>query len=115
MKKKKISQSNLITFGIILVITILVVIAFNKPTSTITKENTKCIGENTILYTQTGCHACETQKDFFGKNYQYLTIIDCSYEKEKCMNIQATPTWIINNEEHIGVQSINKLNELTKC
>ena len=51
----------------------------------------------------------------FGKNRQYLNTIDCWYEREKCLGIQSTPSWIIKGEKYIGVQSIEKLKELTGC
>jgi|APSaa5957512576_1039674.scaffolds.fasta_scaffold18951_4 hypothetical protein len=115
MKKRKISKSNLITVGIILVIVIIVILASNKPVPATTKEIVKCIGEKATLYTQLGCHACETQEELFGENYQYLNIIDCFYEREQCSGIEATPTWKINNQLYRGVQSISKLQEITKC
>ena len=111
MKKK-----NWITLIIILVIILLsVLILSSKKHPETTKEIAECIGENAVLYTQLGCHACETQENIFGENYQYLNVVDCFYEREKCLEIQYTPTWIINNEEYIGAQSIEKLQELTGC
>ncbi len=79
------------------------------------EEIAMCIGENSELYVQLGCNACETQKEMFGDNYKYLNVIDCWSEKEKCSEIQYTPTWIINGEKYTGVQSIEKLKELTGC
>lgn len=75
----------------------------------------ECIGENSVLYVQLGCHACENQEKLFGENYQYLNVIDCWYERDKCEDITATPTWIINGEKYVGVQTIEKLKELTGC
>ena len=51
----------------------------------------------------------------FGKNRQYLNTIDCWYEKEKCSEIQYTPTWIIKGEKYAETLSIEKLKELTGC
>ncbi len=77
----------------------------------------RCIGKNSQVYVQLGCHACEKQKDLFGGSYQYINIVDCFYEREKCINanITATPTWIIKGEKYVGVQSLEKLQELTGC
>ncbi len=75
----------------------------------------KCIGENSLIYVQLGCHACEKQEELFGDSYQYLNLIDCFYERDKCSDIQYTPTWIIEGEKYIGVQTIEKLRELTGC
>lgn len=82
----------------------------NTPQST-----AECIGENSVLYVQLGCHACETQENIFGESLEYITLIDCWYERDKCEGITATPTWIINGEKYVGVQSIEKLKELTGC
>jgi len=53
----------------------------------------------------------------FGKNYQYLTSIDCFYERAKCAQaeILRTPTWIINNEKYESLLSIEQLKQLTGC
>jgi len=79
------------------------------------EEIVRCIGENSVLYIQLGCHACETQEDLFGENYQYLTVVDCFYEQDICPNIGYTPTWIIGDERITGVQSIDDLKDLTGC
>jgi hypothetical protein len=105
------------TWGIIILIVFivfLIVYDFNKSEGT-TKEIAKCIGENSLLYTQLGCHACEIQEKMFGENYKYLEIVDCFYEREKCVGIEATPTWKIKEKLYRGVQSIEDLQELTGC
>jgi hypothetical protein len=112
MKRKVI---NAITFLVIFGVVILAAFLINKPANETSDEIAKCIGENSILYTQLGCSACKAQEDLFGESYQNLNVIDCFYEREKCSEITATPTWIINNEKYVGVQSIEKLQELTKC
>ncbi len=75
------------------------------------------IGEHSTLYVQTGCVHCEEQKDLFGENVQYLNIVDCIKEdsRQQCIDagIEGTPTWIINGQKYSGVQSIEKLKELT--
>ncbi len=113
MKKK-----NWITFVIILVIIFLSVLILSlKQHPKTTKEITECIASQSALYTQLGCSACKKQENLFGENYQYLNVIDCFYEQEECIEkqIKYTPTWIVNNKEYIGVQSIEKLQELTNC
>jgi hypothetical protein len=115
MKKVKISQSTLITIIIVLVIASIVILAFTMPVTKSSEEIAKCIGERSTLYTQLGCHACQTQETLFGTNFQYLNVIDCFYNRYNCFDIQATPTWEINGEFYTGVQSVDKLQELTKC
>ncbi len=109
MKKR-----TLITLAIILGVIILSAIILSRGNG-VSKETTMCIANHSQLYTQLGCHACETQEKMFGENYQYLNVIDCWFEKEKCSEIQYTPTWIIKGEKYTGVQSIKKLKELTDC
>ena len=103
------------TIAIIIAVIILAYFLINNNSPDIDEQTAKCIGENSVLYTQFGCHACKIQEDMFGENYQYLNVIDCFYERNKCSEIQATPTWKINNQFYRGVQSIEKLKELTGC
>ena len=104
-----------ITFLIILGIIILSFAVLNKSNPDVEKEVAQCIANNSVLYVQLGCHACEIQEEMFGNNYQYLNIVDFFFEQEKCSEIQYTPTWIIDNQKYQGVQDIQKLKELTNC
>jgi hypothetical protein len=106
-----------ITFLIIFGVVILAAFLINNKNQGTSNEIAECIGKNSILYTQLGCHACETQKNLFGESYQLLNKIDCYYTPEKCINVNitATPTWIIQGEKYVGVQSIKELQELTNC
>jgi hypothetical protein len=113
-------KSAYITWGVILVVIILAItLIYLKSVGGISQESARCIGENSVLYVQTGCHACKTQEELFGESFQELTVVNC-YEVEnraKCIEvgISYTPTWIINNQEYIGVKSIDKLKNLTGC
>lgn len=113
---KKRVKSKIATWGIILIIIVGALVYINsKKNPETSDEIAKCIGKKAELYIQLGCNACETQKEMFGENSEYLTIIDCWYEREKCSEIQYTPTWIIKGKKYTGVQSIEKLQELTGC
>ncbi len=112
MKKK---NKKWVTFAVIIGVIILAVIIMIKPHPETDKEVAECIGKNSKLYVQLGCHACKTQEDMFGDNYQYLDIIDCWFEREKCGGIESTPTWVIRGEKYDEVFSIKKLQELTGC
>ena len=83
----------------------------------ISEQLAKCIGKNSVYYSQTGCSACKIQEDMFGDSIKYLNKIDCKQDMQKCIDagIGATPTWIIDNQSYRGVQSIEKLAELTGC
>jgi hypothetical protein len=108
-------KSLIITISIFITVIIFAILLIQSKNGHTDEEVVKCIGQKSTLYIQLGCHACNIQENMFGENKKFLETIDCFYEKEKCANITGTPTWIINNEKYIGVQSIKKLKELTKC
>jgi hypothetical protein len=108
--RKRTIITLVIIFGVIILSSIILGRGNGVP-----KETAECIGQNSELYVQLGCHACETQEKLFGDKYQYLNAIDCWYEKEKCGEIQATPTWIINGEKYTGIKNIETLKKLTGC
>lgn len=100
----------------LIIITYLVYLIYPEA-SGIDKATTECIGENSIIYIQTGCVACQAQEKLFGGNFKYLNVIDCAITPEKCStaSITSVPTWIINNEKLVGVQLIQDLKDLTGC
>lgn len=113
---KKINKSRLTTIAIIIAIILISFFSLRPSKSILTNEETiKCIGERSTLYVQLGCSHCKTQEDLFGDNLEYINLIDCFYETEKCADIKGTPTWDINGDIITGVQSIETLKELTKC
>lgn len=116
VNKEKIS-SGWITIFIIVLIVVIAYFAFTRQTNESSQDIAKCIGERSILYVQLGCSHCQAQEELFGDNVEYLTIVDCFYEPQKCenKNILRTPTWIINHQNYEGVLNIDKLRELTKC
>ena len=98
-------------------VVLLSIFILTRPANGSTEELAKCIGENSELYIQLGCHACESQENLFGKNYDQITLIDCFYQREECLanQIEATPTWIIGGEKYRGVRSLEELKQLTGC
>ncbi len=112
---KKVVKNFLINIIIILAIFVIAFFILRNSPNNVDRETAKCIGENSVLYTQLGCHACEAQEELFGENYKYLNVIDCWGEPEKCFDISGTPTWKIREEKIVGVQSIEELKELTGC
>jgi len=116
-------KEKIVTVGIIVLILLVAgAIIYTKNLGIIgkaTQDNqseafAKYLGAHSVLYVQTGCSHCKDQEALFGENLKYLTIVDES-EMQKFLdaNVTATPTWIINGEQYIGVQSIDKLKELT--
>lgn len=81
------------------------------------EEVAKWIGEHSVLYVLPTCSHCKDQENLFGINVKYLNIVDCSNieNRQKCIDegIINVPTWVINGQQYIGVQSIEKLKELT--
>ncbi len=117
-KDKKIY---LILFSLAIIILVFLFYAlFFKNTDKPNPENNeedffKCLSKISTLYIQKGCSHCTTQKNILGDGIKYLNTIDCMQEREKCSKIPGTPTWIINGEMMIGVQSIEKLKSISNC
>lgn len=105
----------LVNVLVILGVLVIAFILINRSFMDVEKSVAVCIGNNAVLYTQVGCSHCETQKQIFGENSEFLTIVDCTETPEKCLGISGTPTWIIYGEEYLGVQPIEKLKEVTGC
>lgn len=112
MKKK-----SLITLIVVLVVIVLAIVILTRSHPETSDDVAKCIGSKSTLYVQLGCHACDLQEEMFGESYEYISSVDCFFEREKCIedNIQATPTWIINDEKVVGVKSVEELQNLIGC
>lgn len=82
------------------------------------KASAKCIASKSVMYSQTTCSHCITQKEILGDYLSMFNIIECDKEIKKCQDAQitGTPTWIINNSTKAeGMQTIKQLKELTGC
>ncbi|MDD5191607.1 MAG: hypothetical protein PHH54_02210 [Candidatus Nanoarchaeia archaeon] len=116
-------KDNQIYIYIVIIILVIIAVIFyiknnnDNNNGGVNEKLAKCLGEKSELYVQLGCKFCKDQEDIFGNNTQYLNIIDCHFETQKCVDAQitGTPTWIINGEKYPGVQSIEKLKQLTGC
>jgi len=122
MTDKRINSSSIWTVTIVIIILAFsgyILMKDNNSSSQITEELAKCIGQNSELYVQTGCPACQRQEELFGDNLKYIFLIDCFLveNRQTCIDksIEATPTWIIKENKYKGVQSIETLKELTGC
>ncbi|MBD3247574.1 hypothetical protein GF378_03065 [Candidatus Pacearchaeota archaeon] len=105
-----------VTYAVVFAVVLISIIIINRPHPQTSEDVAKCIGENSILYTQYGCHACETQEKIFGDNYEHLNVIDCFEDQSACLGkIRGTPTWIIDGEQYLGVRSIEELKNITGC
>ncbi|VVB79439.1 Uncharacterised protein [uncultured archaeon] len=112
-------RHSMITLGVIILVVIvaLSVIYFRSLNPGVPADIAKCIGDKSELYVKLGCTHCEDQKKMFGDSYQYLKTIDCFYNLDLCLNksIQATPTWIIEGKQYVGLQQIETLQRVTGC
>ena len=108
----------LITIGVIVIVIIFAVIILTLPQPDVEKSLAKCIGENSILYIQTGCIHCEDQLDLFGEDQKHLNIYNCmddNWRTCRDLSIIGTPTWIINDTRYVGKQSLETLKKFTEC
>lgn len=86
-------------------------------------EFAQCLTEKgAVFYGAYWCHFCEQQKDMFGSSMKFVNYVECdpkgkNARPELCVenNIRGYPTWIIDGKSYSGVQSLEKLSELTSC
>ena len=103
--------------AILLIFILALFVVSGCATQEIDKATAECIASKSTLYVRTGCPYCEEQKNLFGESVEYLNVIDCMEEPAVCATeaIAVVPTWVIDGEKIVGVQSIAKLKELTGC
>lgn len=78
----------------------------------------KCLTKNGAkMYGTEWCGFCKKQKELFGESFEYINYIDCDKNRQECIDekIKGYPTWKINEESYSGVQSFEKLSQLTGC
>ena len=78
----------------------------------------KCLSDNgATLYVSAYCGHCQNQKEMFGDSLQHLDLVECTEKQQLCQDMEITgvPSWIINGVTYTGVQSFEKLSELTGC
>ena len=73
-------------------------------------QTIKCIGENSKLFVQPGSRSCQEQIEILGKDIEYINVIDCFSERDKCdeIEISKTPVWIIQKEKYDGYTSVDE-------
>ena len=108
-----------------LVVIVLIIIAGiyyfkNMNQDVLDQKTAECIASKAVMYSQTACSHCITQKQILGNYSSLFNIVECDKDIKKCQDAQilGTPTWIINNtniQKIEGVQTIKQLKELTNC
>jgi len=76
-----------------------------------------------VLYGAYWDSSTKTQKSYFGADMVKINYIECGVQgdyraqMEICeeAGILAYPTWIINNEKHMGIQATEQLAQITGC
>jgi uncharacterized membrane protein YkgB len=111
-------KNSVMVLIIIAVIVIIVLIGYLK-TSTIDEQTIKCIASNSHLYIKEGCHYCTQQETILGNYTTLFNITECTQNIQECENVLgipfSIPTWIINNQQYVGVKSLKELKSLTGC
>lgn len=113
-------KNTLITAGIIIgVISLALAVIYiqSKDTDIPSEEFVKCLGESSVLYVNSGCPHCKIQKKKFGDTLEFLTIVDCTVDMDKCIKegIIHVPTWVFEEISLRGVQTIGQLKNITWC
>ena len=79
-------------------------------------EFAQCLSEKGArMYGRNTCPHCINQKALFGDSFNYIDYIECSSSPEQCAGLEGVPAWKIKEETIYGVQSLEKLAELTNC
>ena len=115
--KKKTVITLIIIIALLIIMPIVAKFGLQDNPNIPSKSLTKCIASKATIYTTETCIYCKKQERMFGENYKYLNVIDCKKEPLKCIEagITGTPTWVIDGQQLPGVQSLEKLKEVTNC
>lgn len=70
-----------------------------------------------VMYGTEWCHVCKDQKELFGKSFDKVNYVDCDRQRDVCLlvGVSGYPTWIIGGESYSGVQSLERLADLSGC
>jgi hypothetical protein len=77
-----------------------------------------CLTENGAkMYGTDWCSHCNSQKEEFGDSFKKIEFINCGIDRLRCREdeIEAYPTWIINEKKYVGSQKLSKLASLSGC
>jgi hypothetical protein len=88
-------------------------------------EFAQCAGERgLVMYGSFRCGACQRQKLELGNSFRFITYVECdgnapdgSGQPELCqqMGIESLPTWMFEEQQFVGYQSIDRLAQITGC
>lgn len=78
----------------------------------------RCLSQKGVkMYGTDWCEYCQRQKKEFGKSFQYVSFVNCDYQKQECKErgVESYPTWIIGGKQYSGVQPLERLASLSGC
>ena len=78
----------------------------------------KCLSETgAVMYGSSSCGHCNEQKAQFGDAFNYINYVECARYQQECQEkgIKGVPTWIIDDEQYVGMQSLSALSMITGC
>ncbi len=118
-EKFKLKKRYIIGLVMILIIGSLIYINYQKQSTPGSYDGfAKCLTDNNAtMYGTDWCGYCKKQKDLFGNSFKNINFVDCDRNREKCVlaGVQGYPTWIINNQTYSGLQSLERLAQITGC
>lgn len=70
-----------------------------------------------VMYGTDWCKYCQQQKELFGQSFSQVNYKNCDLDRAACDQAGVTgyPTWVINGQSYVGVQSLEKLASVTGC
>lgn len=77
----------------------------------------ECMKGEVIVYHSSLCSACSQQRALLGEAFWRLDNVDCAADRTSCskVGITSVPSWVIDGRIYVGIQSLEKLEELTGC
>jgi hypothetical protein len=78
----------------------------------------QCLAEKGFtMYGAVWCPHCKDQKNMFGSSFQYVKYVECPDNVKLCEDegINGYPTWKFGSTTLEGIQSFEKLSELSQC
>ena len=122
------------TVGVVAVIVVLLVVggfAYSSFTGSVIDgpgafdEFAQCAGEKgLVMYGSFRCGACQRQKLELGTSFRFIGYVECdgnapdgSGQPELCqhMGVESLPTWIFEEQQFTGYQSLDRLAQITGC
>jgi len=117
VKKMKMWQNPGFYIGLIVALVILYV---TWPSGGVREYDgfAECLSDSgAVMYGTEWCGHCKDQKALFGYSFDKVKFVDCDRQRDVCLSalVGGYPTWAIGGENYPGLQSLEKLAELSSC